>query len=443
MQTWDADTEHWSVYLMFEWQIIEQLKLTLENRYVDETFEITKPNQSGCTNLGFAVPGFFGLLAPLGVNSVGIPPNQNPDPGYYQALCQSVNFDEDSDNDPNSTTFNTWEMINGTEDTDFNAPKVTVEWTPSDNALLYFSWAHAEKPGGISQISSGGTASTIDDERFLPEEMDAWELGTKTSWEAAGGLQVNGSVFFNDYTDKQVGTQVLVADPLQGGALISQPRVINAAAAEVWGVELDLLWQPSFLEGLSISLAYTWLDPTYTDFIDETSSVVRAAMNGSCPVVYTGGENPANPDDKTDPTNGAPKCALNMSGHQLERTPENSFVSMIGLQRPLFNTGIDWFVEGNTTYQDKRFESVDNWTYFEDHWLTDIRLGLQADRWDALLYINNVFDDDTIKSGGSQPDFGEQDQLLGFTAGLGVNGWHGTLPPPRVIGVRANFRFGG
>ena len=53
------------------------------------------------------------------------------------------------------------------------------------------------------------------------------------------------------------------------------------------------------------------------------------------------------------------------------------------------------------------------------------------------------FDDDTVKSGGSQPEFGEQTQLLGFTAGLGVNGWHGTLPPPRVIGVRANFRFGG
>ena len=51
-------------------------------------------------------------------------------------------------------------------------------------------------------------------------------------------------------------------------------------------------------------------------------------------------------------------------------------------------------------------------------------------------------DDDTIKSGGSQPEFGEQDQLLGFTAGLGVNGWHGTLPDPRVVGVRANYRFG-
>ena len=58
---------------------------------------------------------------------------------------------------------------------------------------------------GFQVLSSGGTASTIQDERFLPEEMDAWELGTKTSWEAAGGLQVNGSVFFNDYTDKQWG----------------------------------------------------------------------------------------------------------------------------------------------------------------------------------------------------------------------------------------------
>ena len=30
------------------------------------------------------------------------------DPAYQNALCQSVNFDQDSDNDPNSPSFNTW-----------------------------------------------------------------------------------------------------------------------------------------------------------------------------------------------------------------------------------------------------------------------------------------------------------------------------------------------
>jgi iron complex outermembrane receptor protein len=369
--------------------------------------------------------------------------NLNGVPGdgtYFNALCTSVDFDEPSDNDPNSPTFNDYAIISGTEKSDFHTPKVTVEWTPADNAMLYFSWAHAQKPGGITTTSIGNAAATIEDLRFLPEEMDAWELGTKTNWQAAGDLLLNGAFFFQDYTDKQIGTQVLVE--ISPGEFVSQARVINAAAAEVWGVEFEALWQPSFLEGLSFSFAYTWLDPEYTDFIDETVAAERAAAVGECPVVYTGGQGP-NPDDKTDPANGEPKCALNLTGHQLERTPENAFVTQLRLQRPLFSTGIDWFIEGNTTWQDKRFENADNFTFWEDYWLTDIRFGFQADSWDFLVYVDNVFDDNEIKTGGEQPDFGEQVGQLGFTAGFAPNMWYGTLPDPRVWGVRANYRFGG
>ena len=433
--TWTADTEHWSLYGMLEWQISNQWKLTLEDRYVNETFDISRPNQSSCAMLQFALGRLS--FAPMRLENL----NGTPGDGtYFDALCTAVNFDEPGDIDPNSATFNDYAIISGTEKSDFHTPKITFEWVPADNAMLYFSWAHAKKPGGITMTSGGNAAATIEDQRFLPEEMNAWEIGTKTNWRAAGDLLLNGAFFFQDYTDKQIGTQVLVeASP---GEWVSQARVVNAAAAEVWGVEFEALWQPSFLEGLRISAAYTWLDPTYTDFIDETASAIRASTVGECPIVYTGRQGP-NPDDKTDSANGDPACSLNLNGHQLERTPKNSFVTQFRLQRPLLNTGVDWFIEGNATWQDKRFESADNFTYWEDYWLTDIRFGFQADNWDVLAYVNNVFDDNKIKSGASAPDFGEQVTQLGFTAGFGASMWYGTLPDPRVWGVRANFRFGG
>ena len=422
-QLWGGDTEHFSLYGMLEWDITDDWKLTLESRYVDEEFNVSRPNQSGCSNLQFALGRLS--FAPMRVEDLnGVP----GDPNYFDALCTSVNFDEPSDNDPNSPTFNSYAIITGTEKSDFHTPKVTVEWTPADNVMSYFSWAHAEKPGGITMSSGGNAAATIEDQRFLPEEMDAWELGAKTNWKAAGDLRLNAAFFFQDYTDKQIGTQVLVE--LSPGAFVSQARVVNAAAAEVWGVEFEAVWHPSFLDGLSFNFAYTWLDPTYTDFIDTSASSLRAAAVGECPVVIT------------NPTTMDQACELNLTGHQLENTPENSFVTQLRLQRPLFNTGIDWFVEGNTLWQDKRFESADNWTYFEDYWLTDVRFGVQADKWDFLVYVNNVFDDDTIKTGGGQPDFGEQVTQLGFTAGFGTGMWHGTLPDPRFWGVRANYRFG-
>jgi len=59
-----------------------------------------------------------------------------------------------------------------------------------------------------------------------------------------------------------------------------------------------------------------------------------------------------------------------------------------------------------------------------------------------LLYVDNVFDDNEIKTGGEQPDFGEQVSQLGFSSGFGADLWHGTLPDPRVWGIRANYRFG-
>ena len=51
------------------------------------------------------------------------------------------------------------------------------------------------------------------------------------------------------------------------------PRVVNAAAASVWGVELELAWQPDFLDGLFLSASYTYLDAKYDEFTDLTRPV--------------------------------------------------------------------------------------------------------------------------------------------------------------------------
>ncbi len=59
-----------------------------------------------------------------------------------------------------------------------------------------------------------------------------------------------------------------------------------------------------------------------------------------------------------------------------------------------------------------------------------------------VFYVDNIMDDDTLKSASSAPDFGRQVTELGFLAGLGVSNTTATLPDPRVFGLRANFAFG-
>ena len=50
---WRATTEHWSAYFNLTWEISDSFELVLENRFVEESFSLLRPNFSSCTNLFF------------------------------------------------------------------------------------------------------------------------------------------------------------------------------------------------------------------------------------------------------------------------------------------------------------------------------------------------------------------------------------------------------
>ncbi len=407
---WNADTDHWSVYMNVEWQVLETVKLSFEDRFVWEYYDLRKPAKSSCTNAGFAPPN--GGVAPLPTEAAA----------GIDIVCESERLLNPALN-PNLAA-DTWNYIEGTTRSQFQTPKVTLEWTPTDDSLVYFYWATAQKPGGISQVTGGGSAETIEDGRFDAEKLVAYEIGSKNSFEALGYLQVNFSGFFQDYTDKQIGTQVLVDGVLS-------PRIINAGGAEVWGIELDAVWQPSFLEGLTLTGAYTWLDAEYTKYFFESASLQRSAQVGECNVVTVAA---GTPDESL-------TCRYDFAGNKLERTPEHAVVLTGNFTRQFFGGDFDWFVEANGSFQSKRFVEDTNAAVFDAYWLVDARLGLQGENWDAILYVNNLLDDNTMRTGGSGPDFGEQVTYTGFTAGFGITQFFGTLPIPRTMGVRVAYRF--
>jgi hypothetical protein len=105
------------------------------------------------------------------------------------------------------------------------------------------------------------------------------------------------------------------------------------------------------------------------------------------------------------------------------------------------DTGFDYFVELTGTYQGDRKLDADNAVGFDSYWLVDTRLGLTQDSWEFLVYVNNLFDDDTFQTGGHGPDFSKQVTQLGFTAGFGVSHYFGVLPDPRTFGAMLTMRF--
>ncbi|MBT77880.1 MAG: hypothetical protein CL798_06790 [Chromatiales bacterium] len=425
---WSAVTEHKSLYFMLAWDLTDTWVIEFEDRFVWENFDLLRENYSSCANLFFP----FGTTAFV----PGFKEGPVTDASQDIACTNELVMNPDLPSPPADANGNDWFLLQGAEKSSYNTPKLTLRWQAADDVQTYFSWGIGQKPGGINTLAAGGTATTIDDERFDSEKVTAWEVGMKSEWEMAGFLRFNVAGFLNDYTDKQIGTQIVRQ---MGDDVALQPRIVNAAAAQVWGVELEAIWQPSFVDGLVLSANYTWLKAEITEFLDNTRSLIRAAINGECELIYKNGDDeivPYNPSESQ-----GTFCQLNLKGHRLERTPEHAFVGNIQFTQQLLDTGVDYFAELTGTYQGDRYMLIDNAVKFDSYWLVDTRLGLTEDNWEFLIYVNNLFDDDTFQTGGSGPDFGTQVTRLGFTAGLGTSHYFAVLPDPRTFGAMLTINF--
>ncbi len=411
------DTESWSVYGLIEWDISQAWKISAEGRYVDEETTVEGP-----------------VCDPLATEALtGLPPLVDPITGG--PACQFVY------RGPSSTALSvaggslpvgTYVQAvtftgSGTTDDSFFTPKVTLEWTPTDNQLWYFSWAEGKKPGGLSTVSAG-TFFSLEGREFEQETLTNWEIGGKTGW-LDGSLVVNGAAFFQEYTDKQVGvTQFNPRTQSDFGS------IENAGEAEIWGIELNAQWQPG--ERWLLSAGYTWLDAEYTKFESITGSaneVARSQFSGNGCLEIIPSATP-NTDDIRD------RCRIDRTGNKIEDIPENAFVGGVNYTAPIGGGGLNWFAEANAIFTDERWIEENNVTLLDSYWLFDVRLGLKSDSWDVLFYVDNLMDDDTSKSGidvGSQTNTHIQGQWPpGPTSGVVVN-----LPDPRIYGVRATFRF--
>lgn len=317
------------------------------------------------------------------------------------------------------------------------SPKLTMSWKPTDDSLLYASWARAEKPGGFSLLTFGASGLNRDLAEFEPEIMEVYEVGGNTAL-FDRTVRLSGSVFFQDYTDKQVLAQALSPD----GRPVS--RIENASAAEVWGAEVEVLWQPirEFLGGdWSFSVSYTWLDTEYINYGDNTTSENNIALAGNCGVANV--VNPATGETR-------PACAVSYSGNRLEKAPRNAVVNNITYTRSL-GGDMDMFIALDNQWTDKRYLEFSNESWLGAYWNSDLQLGLRTGRWEAMAYVSNLFDDDTVRSASSSPglsccfqlglavDFGEQILAGGAEVPIPKAAF---LPPPRVIGARLNYRFG-
>jgi len=146
--------------------------------------------------------------------------------------------------------------------------KFTASYTPSDDVLLYATVSEGFRPGFLNRP---GGYQTSDGSYTVPFSFETDELmNYEFGWKADlldGTMRFNGSAFMSVID----GLQTTIFDPSIANLFFSE----NSADAEVTGIEMDLIWAPASIEGLTISGGLSLLDSEITKVLVPTDDVAK------------------------------------------------------------------------------------------------------------------------------------------------------------------------
>jgi iron complex outermembrane receptor protein len=138
---------------------------------------------------------------------------------------------------------------------------IDLDYKPIDDVLLYGKYARGYRQGGVN-VSSYGL------ETWKPEQVDLYEVGAKTSWQAAVSGNFNLAVFYNDFTDQQIAINTLPCSlaptaPACAGIPASESPspaqgIGNGGKSTIQGVEVDT--SINLFTGFNLSVGYAYLD---------------------------------------------------------------------------------------------------------------------------------------------------------------------------------------
>ncbi|MGJ8669659.1 MAG: TonB-dependent receptor [Oceanococcus sp.] len=148
------------------------------------------------------------------------------------------------------------------------SPKLSFQFRPfEDDTLIFLSWQEALKAGTYNTVAIYDAPDYVE-----PEEIEAWELGIKTTF-LDGLVRFNAAVFHYDVVNLQ--TQFLSI--FEGGVISFQ----NAGASKVFGFDFDGMVQilPGLVDDLVLSGGAAWLKTEYLDFANASGFDEQGTFN--------------------------------------------------------------------------------------------------------------------------------------------------------------------
>ena len=154
-----------------------------------------------------------------------------------------------------------------TANADGTIAKLTLNWTPTDSSLYYFTYSEGFRPGLLNRPGGRSNPAGTYTVPFAidTDDLTNFEVGLKTDL-LDNTLRFNASLFFSEIERLQTG--------IFDASIVNLFFSDNAADAEVKGLEGDFIWQPASKDGLSIIGAFSFIDSEITKVITPTNDVV-------------------------------------------------------------------------------------------------------------------------------------------------------------------------
>lgn len=237
----DVNTETWSIFADFTYDLTDQFAVSLGGRYTEDKRNSTVIRR---TYIG-GFSDFFG--------GAGIP------------IATTSNFQ-------------------GSAKFDDFSPRVSLTYKPVPDHTLYATYSQGFKGGSFDPRGQTSAAPDLNQDgvvspeeifafmQFDPEEVDSYEIGWKAS-SFGGRLTTSLAAFFMEYQDVQIPGSVGIDTDGDGVNDTFTGVTTNAASADLWGIEFEgsaVLGEQMFNQSdmFSTSWAVGYIDAQFNEFID-------------------------------------------------------------------------------------------------------------------------------------------------------------------------------
>ena len=282
-------------------------------------------------------------------------------------------------------------------DTEDTLPEISLTYTPTDDLTFFASYREASKSGSFDTVSLPAPGDEVS---FGDEHIEGYEIGMKSRWFDRRVI-FNISGYSYKYDDLQVGAN----ETSELGSI--DIRTLNAATAEIYGVDIEFDYLPSFVEGLTFHSSINYNHSRYDDFSNaqcyggqtealgcDQNQDLREFLDEFL-LDANGNPDPTRPNPN--PTQPNPNfgnyTGQDLSGRPLVRAPDWSASFGFDYEHSLPNDM--WFnVAGNALYSDEYFtNAVERADTLQDaYWKTGLSVTLHGpdDAWDLSVIGNNL-----------------------------------------------------